>query len=93
MAKRLTIREINLKGKKVFLRCSFDVPLDSGKELLDPKRVRDDSRIKDALPTISYLIQNNAKIILGAGWLGRPKGEDPELSMAPVALRLQELLK
>ena len=93
MKKPLTLEELDVKGKTVFLRCSFDVPLDSSKKLLDPKRVRDDSRIKDPLPTLFYLIQNDAKIILAGGWVGRPKGEDPELSMAPVALRLQELLK
>ncbi len=93
MAEVLSLKDIDVKGKKVFLRCSFDVPIDSTKGLLDPKRVRDDSRIKDAIPTLSYLIKNNAKIILEGGWLGRPKGEDPELGMAPVALRLQELLK
>ena len=93
MAKVPTLREMDTKGKTVFLRCAFDVPLDSSKKLLDPKRVRDDSRIKDPLPTLSYLIKNNAKVILQGGWLGRPKGEDPDLSMAPVALRLSELLK
>lgn len=93
MAGALSLKNIDVSGKNVFLRCSFDVPLDSTKGLLDSKRVRDDSRIKDALPTLSYLIKNNAKIILAGGWLGRPKGEDQELSMAPVALRLQELLK
>src|SRR3989344_5693316 len=87
------LTELDVGGKAVFLRCSFDVPLDSTKKLLDPKRVRDDSRIRDPLPTISYLIRNGAKIILAGGWLGRPKGEDKDLSMAPVALRLQELLK
>lgn len=87
------LTELDVRGKAVFLRCSFDVPLDSAKKLLDPKRVRDDSRIRDPLPTLSYLINNDAKIILAGGWVGRPKGEDPDLSMAPVALRLQELLK
>lgn len=89
----LTLNDLDVKGKRVFLRCSFDVPIDSNKSLLDPKRVRDDSRIRDAIPTLEYLIKNNAKIILSAGWLGRPEGEDAELSMAPVALRLQEILK
>ena len=93
MPKVPSLTEIDVKGKKVFLRCAFDVPLDSSKKLLDPKRVRDDSRIKDPLPTLAFLIKNNAKIILQGGWLGRPKGEDPDLSMAPVALRLSELLK
>ena len=93
MQKLLTIKDIDIKNKIVFLRVSFDVPLDSAKSLLDPKRVRDDSRIKEAIPTLSCLIKNNCKVILASGWLGRPKGEDADLSMAPVALRLQELLK
>lgn len=93
MQKLLTLSDIDAKNKTVFVRASFDVPLDSAKNLLDPKRVRDDSRIRDVIPTLSYLIKNNCKIVLAGGWLGRPKGEDPDLSMAPVALRLQELLK
>ena len=93
MQKLPTLKDADVKNKTVFVRASFDVPLDSSKILLDPKRVRDDSRIKDAVPTLTYLIKNNAKIILEPGWLGRPKGEDAELSMAPVALRLQEILK
>src|SRR3989338_493139 len=93
MQKILTVEDADLKNKTVFMRASFDVPLDSSKNLLDSKRVRDDSRIKDVIPTLSYLIKNNCKIILAGGWLGRPKGEDPDLSMAHAALRLQELLK
>src|SRR3989338_2357086 len=93
MLKLLTVNDVDTKNKVVFVRASFDVPLDSAKGLLDPKRVRDDSRIRDAVPTLSYLIKNNVRIILAGGWLGRPKGEDPDLSMAPVALRLQELLR
>ncbi len=93
MEKFSTLKDVDVKNKMVFVRASFDVPLDSSKSLLNPKRVRDDSRIRDAVPTLSYLIKNHAKIILEGGWLGRPKGEDSELSMAPVALRLQEILK
>src|SRR3989338_2977871 len=93
MQNLLTIKDVDIKNKAIFMRAAFDVPLDSSKTLLDPKRVRDDSRIKDVIPTLSYLIKNNCKIILAGGWLGRPKGEDQDLSMAPVALRLQELLK
>ena len=93
MKKVLTLREVNVKGKVVFVRAAYDVPLDSTKSLLNPQRVRDDSRIGDTVPTLAYLIKNNAKIILAAGWVGRPKSEDPELSMAPVALRLQQILK
>ena len=93
MDKILTIKDVDVKNKTVFVRAAFDVPLDSAKNLLDPKRVRDDSRLKDVMPTLSYLIKKNCRIILAGGWLGRPKGEDHDLSMAPVALRLQELLK
>ena len=93
MQKFFTLKDLDVRGKRVFVRAAFDVPLDSSKDLLDPNRVMDDSRIRDAIPTLAYLIKNNAKIILAAGWLGRPNGEDPELSMAPVALRLQEILK
>lgn len=93
MQKFFTLNDVDVRNKTAFVRTSFDVPLDSSKILLDPRRVRDDSRIKDVIPTLSYLIKNNCKIILAGGWLGRPKGEDPDLSMAPVALRLQELLK
>ena len=93
MQKFFTLNDLDVKGKRVLVRASYDVPLDSSKSILDPKRVKDDSRIVDTLSTLAYLIKNNAKIILQPGWLGRPKGEDPDLSMAPVALRLQELLK
>src|SRR3989338_8636885 len=93
MQKFFTLKDLDVKGKKVLVRVAFDVPLDSSKGLLDPNRIIDDSRIRDAIPTLAYLIKNNAKIILSAGWLGRPNGEDQELSMAPAALRLQEILK
>ena len=93
MHKFFTLNDLDVSGKKVIVRAAFDVPLDSSKNLLDTKRVRDDSRIRDVVPTLSYLIKNNCKIILAAGWVGRPRGEDPELSMAPVALKLQEILK
>ena len=93
MHKFFTLNDLDVQGKRVLLRCSFDVPLDSNKSLLDHQRVRDDSRIRDAIPTLKFLIENKTKIILASGWLGSPEGEDPELSMAPVALRLQELLR
>lgn len=93
MQKFFALDDLDVKGKMVIVRAAFDVPLDSSRKLLDPERVRDDSRIRDAIPTLSHLIKNNCKIILAGGWIGRPKGEDPELSMAPVALKLQEILK
>src|SRR3989338_1311257 len=93
MEKISSLEDIELSGKKVIVRTAFDVPIDSSKNLLDPSRVSDASRIEDAIRTLKFLINQNAKIILAAGWLGRPKGEDKDFSMAPVALRLQKILK
>jgi len=85
MAKK-TIEDVNLKGKKVLIRCDFNVPLD---EYL---QITDDRRIKASLPTIKKALLEGASIIL-CSHLGRPKGEfKPELSLAPVSLRLSELL-
>ncbi len=82
----LTPKDLDLKGKTVFLRVDFNVPLD--KEC----KIRDDSRIRAALPTINYLIEQKAKVIV-ASHLGRPKGEYiPELNLKPVAERLAELI-
>ena len=81
-----TIKDIDLKGKKVFVRCDFNVPLDEN------KNIRDNTRIVAALPTIKYLLENNCKIIL-CSHLGRPKGEfKPEFSLKPVAKELSRLL-
>lgn len=81
-----TIEDINVKDKKVFVRCDFNVPLDEN------QNITDDTRIVKALPTIKYLIENGAKVIL-ASHLGRPKGErKEEFSLKPVAKRLSELL-
>ncbi len=88
----MIVDELDVKGKKVFLRASLDVPLDPTKDLLDPQRVTDDTRIKDMIPTLRYLVDQGAKVILQAGWCGRPKGVDPAFSMAPVAKRIEELL-
>jgi triosephosphate isomerase len=82
-----TVEDIKVKGKRVLVRVDFNVPLDS--EL----KITDDTRIVGALPTIKYLINNEAKIIL-VSHLGRPKGEFKEkFSMKPAAERLSELLK
>ncbi|MDF9758949.1 MULTISPECIES: phosphoglycerate kinase [Peribacillus] len=79
-----SIRDIELKGKRVFCRVDFNVPMQGGK-------ISDDTRIKAALPTISYLTEQGAKVIL-ASHLGRPKGQVvEELRLAPVAERLSEL--
>lgn len=81
-----TIKDIDLKGKKVFVRCDFNVPMDEN------GNITDNTRIVAALPTIKYLLEQNCKLIL-ASHLGRPKGEfKPEYSLAPVAKELSKLL-
>jgi len=83
---KLSIDELRLKGKRVFIRADFNVPLD------DNLRITDDSRIRSTLATINYAIDEGAKLIL-ASHLGRPKGKpDPRFSLAPIAKRLQRLL-
>jgi len=83
---KLSVDELNIKGKRVFIRVDFNVPFD------DSLRITDDSRIRSALPTINYAIDEGARVIL-ASHLGRPKGKpDPRFSLAPVAKRLQRLL-
>ena len=85
MYNKKTIEDIDVKGKKVFVRCDFNVPIADG-------RITDDKRIVEALPTIRYLADNGAKVILSSH-LGRPKGEfNMKYSLAPVAERLSELL-
>jgi phosphoglycerate kinase len=80
-----SIEDIDVSGKKVLARCDFNVPLKDGV-------ITNDKRIVAALPTIKYLLDHNAKLIL-CSHLGRPKGEfKPEFSLAPVAARLSELL-
>ncbi|HIU25704.1 MAG TPA: phosphoglycerate kinase [Candidatus Copromorpha excrementigallinarum] len=80
-----TVRDVDVKGKRVLVRCDFNVPMKEGK-------ITDDTRIVSALPTVKYLIENEAKIIL-MSHMGRPKGEPkPEYSLRPVAERLSELL-
>jgi phosphoglycerate kinase len=81
-----TIRDIDISGKRVFIRVDFNVPLDR------QQRITDDSRIRAALSTIAYAREKGAKLIL-ASHLGRPKGKPaPEFSLSPVARRLGELL-
>jgi phosphoglycerate kinase len=83
---RLSIRDVDLKGKVVFMRVDFNVPLNAAGEITD------DTRIKASLPTIQYALSKGAKLIL-ASHLGRPKGKpNPQMSLQPAALRLAELL-
>lgn len=82
--RKKTVRDIDVAGRRVFVRVDFNVPLDRG-------RITDDHRIVAALPTITYLLDHGAAVIL-ASHLGRPKGPEPALRMDPVATRLSELL-
>lgn len=83
---KLTVRDVDLKNKKVLVRVDYNVPLDKS------QNITDDTRIKESLPTVKYLLTNNCKIIL-CSHLGRPKGKPvPEFSLKPVAKRLSELL-
>ena len=85
MFSKKTLEDIPVTGKKVLVRCDFNVPLDG-------EKITDETRIIGALPTIKYLIKNNAKVIL-CSHLGRPKGEfNMKYSLKPVAKRLSELL-
>ncbi|NLP16004.1 MAG: phosphoglycerate kinase [Clostridiales bacterium] len=85
MLNKKSVDDINVKGKRVLVRCDFNVPLQEGK-------ITDEVRIVEALPTIKKLINDGGKVIL-CSHLGKPKGTPkPELSLAPVAVRLSELL-
>jgi phosphoglycerate kinase len=80
-----TVQDIDVRNKRILVRCDFNVPLKDG-------QITDDSRIQASLPTIQYLLDNEASVIL-MSHLGRPKGKrQPEFSLAPVAARLGELL-
>jgi phosphoglycerate kinase len=82
---KVSIKDLDLKGKKVFIRVDFNVPIKEGK-------IKDDTRVRASLPTIKYALEQGATVIL-ASHLGRPKGgPSPEFSLAPVAARLGELL-
>ncbi|MBR1812849.1 MAG: phosphoglycerate kinase [Lachnospiraceae bacterium] len=85
MLNKMSVDDINVKGKRVLCRCDFNVPLKDGK-------ITDENRLVAALPTIKKLIADGGRVIL-CSHLGKPKGEPkPELSLAPVAVRLSELL-
>src|SRR6476661_8590694 len=82
---KLSIRDLDLKGKRVFIRVDFNVPVKDGV-------IGDDTRIRAALPTIAHALERGATVVL-ASHLGRPKGKPkPELTLRPVADRLSELL-
>ncbi len=86
MYNKLTVEDVEVKGKRVLVRCDFNVPLN------DKQEITDENRIVGALPTIQYLIDNGAKVIL-CSHMGKPKGQPvPTLSLAPVAKRLSEKL-
>ena len=86
MLNKKSVEDINVTGKRVLVRCDFNVPLDEN------RNITDETRIDGAMPTIKYLIDNGAKVIL-CSHLGKPKGEPkPELSLAPVAKKLSEKL-
>jgi len=84
---KLSIRDLDLRGKRVFMRVDFNVPLAPGGQ-----EITSDKRIRASLPTIKYALEQGAQLVL-ASHLGRPKGKpNPEMSLRPVAIRLQELL-
>src|SRR5437016_6466783 len=82
---KLSIRDLDLSGNRVFIRVDYNVPLEAGK-------VTDDTRVRETLPTLRLAISKGARLVL-ASHLGRPKGKpDPKYSLAPAARRLSKLL-
>ena len=87
MVPKKNVEDLKVAGKKVIVRVDFNVPLDK-----KTGEITDDKRIKGAIPTIKYLVDNKAKVIL-VSHLGRPKGgREPSFSMKPTSVRLSELL-
>jgi phosphoglycerate kinase len=83
---KVTIKDVDLKGQRVFVRVDFNVPIKNG-------AIKDDTRIRASLPTIKYALEHGAALVRLASHLGRPKGgPSPDLSLRPVAARLSELL-
>src|SRR5215471_10598584 len=86
----LSVRDLDLQGKRVFIRVDFNVPLAKNPE--GQMEITSDKRIKASLPTIQYALEHGAGVVL-ASHLARPKGKrDPEMSLAPAAVRLSQLL-
>src|SRR3989304_9599722 len=86
--KKQTVRDVDLRGKRVLVRVDYNVPLDR-----ETRRILDDSRIRATLPTLNYLLEQKARLIL-CSHLGRPKGQVVEsMRLAPGAERLGELLQ
>src|SRR5438552_13045252 len=84
---KLSIRDLSLNGRRVFIRVDFNVPLKNGV-------IGDDTRIRASLPTIQYALEQGAKAIVLASHLGRPKGKaNPDLSLRPIAMHLSQILK
>src|SRR5580658_1038121 len=84
---KLSIKDLDLNGKRVFIRVDFNVPLASGGQ-----EITSDKRIRASVPTINYALQHGGAVIL-ASHLGRPKGKpNPEMSMKPIAAKLAQLL-
>src|ERR1700683_738223 len=82
---KLSIRDLELSGRRVFIRVDFNVPLDNGK-------VAEDTRVRETIPTLRFAIERGARLVL-ASHLGRPKGKrDPKYTLKPVAARLSELI-
>src|SRR5579863_4269803 len=79
-----TIRDLDVAGKRVLIRCDFNVPLDGNE-------ITDDRRISEAVPTLKYLLDHDAMVV-AMSHLGRPTHRSPENSLAPVAVRLGQLL-
>src|SRR5271163_1233380 len=85
---KISIQDLDLNAKRVFIRVDFNVPLAAGGQ-----EISSDKRIRASLPTIRYALEHGAAVIL-ASHLGRPKGKpNPEMSLKPVAKRLEELLE
>ncbi|MCL2371596.1 phosphoglycerate kinase [Candidatus Saccharibacteria bacterium] len=86
MWKKQTVRDIDVEDKVVLLRVDYNVPMEHG-------RITEDYRVRESVPTINYLLEHGARQIVVVSHLGRPEGRDPELSLEPIARRLEELLK